>query len=569
VNRRFLRRHRAGAEGAVALADAPPPAEQAGTEADGGLGIGLIYDAFVGSPMAMAMIATDGSLLRCNAAWLAFLGARSEADVTGAGLADFVHSRDRGALKAALARFAEGEPASWKRELRFTCHDGRVAWGRSTLSVVRDGRSRPLMIFAHVDDVTERRQTDRLRGVRRSISDLLARSNGLDATCSEVLRLICGGLAWDAGAVWVLDDDEPDVLRCNGVWSADGPPDPRAMPQVDREARHIALALARNTTVVRSDDPLRWSTPLRDVVDGTWHAGACFPLCTGRRVLGVVELYRGDPEPLHAQLHAWLTVVGEQVGAFIARKGHERELERLSAQLERHAADLERSNDDLERYAGIVSHDLSQPLRVVGGYAALLLRRHSDELDEEGRGYLQRMVGGVDRMQTLIDDLLDYARVGSGPLDQSAVDTRGLAESVVQALQPLIAAAEAQVEIGPLPVVAGDARQLERVFDNVIGNALKFRSDEPPHVLVEATSEGGVCHFTVTDNGVGIAPDQRERACEMFQRLVPADASPGTGMGLAICVKVVERHGGRLWLDGSPSGGTVVHFELPESGRGR
>jgi len=216
-----------------------------------------------------------------------------------------------------------------------------------------------------------------------------------------------------------------------------------------------------------------------------------------------------------------------------------------------------------------VSHDLSQPLRVIGGYAALLLRRHSEEVDDEGRGYLERMVAGVDRMQMLIDDLLDYARVGAERLTRTAVDTQRIARAVVTALGPLIEAEGAHVEIQPLPTVAGNPRQIERVFDNVIGNALKFRSDDPPHVVVAAGREGDLCHFTVTDNGVGIAADQRERACEMFQRLVPSDQSPGTGMGLAICVKVVERHGGRLWLDGAPSGGTVVHFELPAGGAER
>jgi PAS domain S-box-containing protein len=569
VNRRFLRRHRADSGGGVAVAEPPLP-ERAANVADSDLGGRLIYDAFVGSPVAMAMVATDGSLLRCNAAFLGLLGARAEADLTGSGFADYVHPRDRGALKGALARFAEGESASWKRELRLTCPDGRVAWGQATLSVVRDLRGRPLMIFAHVDDVTERRQIDHLRGLRRSIGEVLARSEDVEATCTEVLRLICGGLAWDLGALWLLEG-ETDDLRCQAGWSSDGPVDARSLPPADPWAGHFALALklASNTTVVESAEPLRWPTPLHDTAAGTWRTGLCFPIRGGGGLLGVVELYRGRSEPTCAQHQSWFAVVGEQVGAFIARKRHETELARLSAELERHAADLERSNHDLERYAGIVSHDLSQPLRVVGGYASLLLRRHSDVLDEEGCGYLKRMVGGVDRMQTLIDDLLDYARVGAERFERNAVDTRKIVESVVQALQPLLDAEGAHVDIGPLPPVAGDARHLERVFDNVIGNAIKFRSDEPPHVAITATRDDQVCHFTVADNGVGIAPDQRERACEMFQRLVPTDASPGTGMGLAICVKVVERHGGRLWLDASQSGGTAVHFELPAGGAER
>ena len=167
------------------------------------LELGLVYDAFVRSPLAMAMMAMDGSLVRCNEAWVEFAGAFDEGELLGTSLAGAIQPRERAGLKSAFDRLASGDTASWRRELRFLRADGRIAWGRVTLTAIRDDASRPVVVFAQVDDVTERRSADRLRGISQSISDVLALSADLTSTLPATLRLLCRGLEFDAGAVWL------------------------------------------------------------------------------------------------------------------------------------------------------------------------------------------------------------------------------------------------------------------------------------------------------------------------------------------------------------------------------
>lgn len=252
------------------------------------------------------------------------------------------------------------------------------------------------------------------------------------------------------------------------------------------------------------------------------------------------------------------------------RRRAEAEIRRLNADLERRVVErtqeLERSNADLEQFAYVASHDLQEPLRAVASFTQLLARRYRERLDGDALRFIDRSGAAVTRMQALIRDLLAYSRVGTRGSTAEPIDCGPVLADVLDDLQESIAETAAQVTHDPLPVVAGDPSQLRQLFQNLIGNAIKFRGEGPPRVHIAAERRGSTWQFAVSDNGIGIEPEYRERVFVIFQRLHSRRDYPGTGVGLAICKRIVERHGGRIWVDATGGQGTTVRFDLPAAG---
>jgi len=235
----------------------------------------------------------------------------------------------------------------------------------------------------------------------------------------------------------------------------------------------------------------------------------------------------------------------------------------MAGQLDALVAALKRSNEDLERFAYVASHDLQEPLRMVVSYMELLERRHGDRLEDEAREFMAFAVDGARRMQRMISDLLAYSRVNTRGEAFGPVDLGVVVAEVVQELDAAAREAGATVEVGPLPTVSGDRSQLAMVLRNLIGNALKFHGEAAPEVRISATASDGWCTIAVADNGIGIAPDHQERAFIIFQRLNSQVRFPGSGIGLSIAKRVVERHGGRIWVESQPDSGSTFFFALP------
>lgn len=234
-------------------------------------------------------------------------------------------------------------------------------------------------------------------------------------------------------------------------------------------------------------------------------------------------------------------------------------------ELRRAVEDLNRSNLDLAQFAYAASHDLQEPLRAVSGCAQVLQRRYRGRLDERADELIAHTVDGVSRMQTLINGLLAYSKVGSRGRVFGATDCNAVLEGALANLASAVAGAKAVVTHDPLPVVRADPGQLTQLFQNLVGNALKFHGANPPRVHVGAGRRGGEWLFTVADNGIGIPAEYFERIFAVFQRLHTRDEFPGTGIGLALCKKIVERHGGRIWLESEPGRGSTFFFTIPET----
>jgi signal transduction histidine kinase len=240
-----------------------------------------------------------------------------------------------------------------------------------------------------------------------------------------------------------------------------------------------------------------------------------------------------------------------------------REAERAQAAAVR---ELERSNADLQQFAYVASHDLQEPLRTVAGFIQLLQQRYGERLDSDADEFIGYAVDGAKRMQTLIDDLLSWSRVGSAELRRERVDLNGVVADVLQSLHGPIERAEANVHVEHMPQVLGDERQLGQLLQNLVSNGVKFsRNGNAPVVRVQSRRRGGRWLVSVIDNGIGLDAEQRQRAFKMFTRLHHEHASQGTGIGLAICQRIVERHGGEIWMDDGDDGGTAVCFTLPDA----
>jgi signal transduction histidine kinase len=225
---------------------------------------------------------------------------------------------------------------------------------------------------------------------------------------------------------------------------------------------------------------------------------------------------------------------------------------------------LRRANEELERFVYAAAHDLQEPLRTVVNFADLLARRHRERLDGEGREYLGFIESGVKRMRRLLSDLLSFAQIGGSSGGPPGMDCEAALASVCAGLRTAMEETHAKVTHDPLPKLAVDGTQTEMLFQNLIVNAVKFRSEQPPRIHVSARREPGEWLFSVRDNGIGMDPQYREVIFGIFQRLHGVERYPGTGIGLTICKKIVERHGGRIWVESQQGRGCTFFFTIPD-----
>ncbi|QDU94787.1 sensor histidine kinase [Lignipirellula cremea] len=237
--------------------------------------------------------------------------------------------------------------------------------------------------------------------------------------------------------------------------------------------------------------------------------------------------------------------------------------EGMTHELEQQKLDLTRSNAELEQFAYVASHDLQQPLRAVASCCQVLLDDHRDKLDDDGKKWLDMAIDGSTRMKVLVQDLLALSRIGTHGKTLQTVDTQGAAEEAVSNLRLEISEKEGDIRLDPLPLVQGDSGQLVQLFQNLIENGVKYSGKEKPLVTVGARRQGKEWLFSVSDNGIGIAEQYRERIFVIFQRLHRRDEYSGSGIGLAICKKIVERHRGRIWVESKLGGGSTFYFTLP------
>jgi len=277
------------------------------------------------------------------------------------------------------------------------------------------------------------------------------------------------------------------------------------------------------------------------------------------QVQGVFAAARDVTERKRAE--AELTRYREHLEELVQQRTSE--LETANAHLRRTTAELASSNQELEQFAYVASHDLQEPLRAVTGYLGLIERQLGDQLEDKVRHFVDGAVQGASRMHTLITDLLALSRVGTRGQALEPADLNAVLDQTLEGLGASVRETGARITRDPLPILCVDAGQMAQLFQNLVGNALKFRGERPPEIHVSAGPKPGQWVFGVRDNGIGIESQYFERIFLVFQRLHTRKHYPGTGIGLAICKKIVERHGGAIWVESQPGEGSTFYFSIP------
>ncbi|RQG89920.1 histidine kinase [Natrarchaeobius halalkaliphilus] len=287
-----------------------------------------------------------------------------------------------------------------------------------------------------------------------------------------------------------------------------------------------------------------------------------------------VEL--SDPVRSVSILTGFSSVAGFGVGVYDAKANTRAlELERQNRRLEKTREELSASNERLEQFASAASHDLQEPLRMVSRYLHLIENRYRDDLDEDGEEFLEYAIDGAERMTRMIDALLEYSRVDTRGEEFEPVDLSEVVSDVREDMVVRIEETGAQIAVDELPRVDGDRSQLRQLFQNLLSNAMEYSGDDRPRIEISAERErtddpsGDRWILSVRDHGIGIDPADQERIFEVFQRLHSHEEHPGTGIGLALCSRIVERHGGEIWIDSALGRGTTVSFSLSAVSRHR
>ncbi len=304
--------------------------------------------------------------------------------------------------------------------------------------------------------------------------------------------------------------------------------------------------------------------PARDL-GGDFQTRIAVPLFARSVFVGTLNIRSLQPYAYDENHLAQAERIGAQIAGTIANAFAYGKLEETQRALQNAVTELQRSNQELEQFAYVASHDLQEPLRKIASFCNLLESRYAEQLDDRGNTYLHYIVDGAMRMQALVNDLLLYSRVTTRGKEFLPTKMNDVVQEALANLEVAVGESNAHVTYDPLPQVSGDAGQLARVLQNLIGNALKYRGQEPPRVHVSAEDAGDEWVFSVRDNGIGIAPEYAERIFVIFQRLHTREEYGGTGIGLAVCKKIVERHGGRIWVESQAGAGATFYVSLPKT----
>ena len=428
-----------------------------------------------------------------------------------------IHPDDHDRALAAIRDYFGKKNPSFELEHRLRHKDGSYRWILSRGVAVWDENNKPKRMAGSHQDLTERRHAE--QALRESESKLRAFINNVPAILFSIDR---------SGIITMAEGLGMEAFR-------------------NVEGGVVGHSIAE------------FHNELAGLVESVRKALA------GETVVTVMELRDRHFEVACSPIHAPDGDITGVIG--VAHDVTERV--RAKEALEAAAAELRRSNDELEQFAYIASHDLQEPLRMVASYTQLLERRYAAQLDESAREFIGYAVDGARRMQEFITGLLKYSRVGTERRVLAEVNLGEVFETALANLRIAIEESGASVTARTLPVVRGDPRQLTQLFQNLIGNAVKFRSpDQAPQVEVWGEPDGDFWRISVRDNGIGFDPKFYERVFTIFQRLHTRDEYAGTGLGLAICKKIVERHGGRIWVESKEGEGATFSFTLPAADPG-
>jgi PAS domain S-box-containing protein len=482
---------------------------------------------FEHAPIGMALLDLQGRWLDVNAQFCRIVGYRRD-ELLHLAFRDITATADLHGDDVLLEQLLKGEIPSYQREKRYVRKDGQAVWVELAVSLARDAYGAPEYLITQIVDINE---------LKLAHDTLRERELTLEA----VLGALPVGVRLAAADGHVVSAN----LASLEIWCGAG-------GEMVHEGSYRAWDAATGTEFSDADWPLQRACATGKGVDAQLLDILCFDDTPKTILCSVLPIVSDD---------------GQMLGAIEVMQDMTRWL-KLEQQLMVRTRELEGRNKELEQFAYVASHDLQEPLRKVSSFVQLFAKRYAEQVDETGQSYLNFAVDGAHRMQLLIDDLLHYSRVSRGQGEQVPVDLERVYKALLQDLSQVIEDTGATLQCGPLPVVLGEPGQMRALLQNLIGNALKYhKPDCPPHIVISAaTDENGIATVRVQDNGIGIEQRFFERIFVIFQRLHNRNEYPGSGIGLAICKRITENHGGRLWLESTPGEGSTFHFTITTAG---
>ncbi|MFZ4396314.1 MAG: PAS domain S-box protein [Kiritimatiellia bacterium] len=520
--------------------------------------------------------------------WLEYTGV-PEAEQLGYGWLQQLHPDDREPTLAAWKTAVGKDDYRFDMEFRIRRADGVYRWFKTRAAAVYDASGAVKKWIATHTDIDDLKHTEVQERLARDVLELLNRAQVTEVAISDILSAIRKNTGFEAVGIRLHEGDDfpyyvsqgfPETFvvaeryLCvrdaagNCVLNGNGNPELECMCGNILSGRpHPSLPcfsaggsfwtnsttglLATTTAAVRQT-----LTRNRCNREG-YESVALIPLRAAGKIVGLLQCNDHRPNLFTPATILFLERLGACIGIAFFRLQEAQQLHALMA-------NLHRTNKELEQFAYAASHDLQEPLRKVASFTQLLAERYGDKLDNDAREFIGYAVDGAHRMQELIQALLAYSRVGTRSQPFAPVDCEIMLAQSLANLDLAIAESSALVTHERLPTVMGDALQLVQLFQHLISNAIKFRGADTPHVHVTAARQAKEWIFQVRDNGLGMEPQYFERIFAVFQRLHSREEYPGTGIGLAICKKIVERHGGRIWVESASGAGSTFSFSIPD-----
>src|SRR5919199_728244 len=521
---------------------------------------------FAQAPIGIALAAPNGQLKQVNQALCQMLG-YAEAELIALNYAEITHPEDLVYELPYIKQCCTGEISSYQLEKRYLKKNGDILFAHLSCGAVRDRQEKVIYGIGMIQDITERKQAEQelqrqiqyrqlLAEIAFRIRESLQIEMILETTVTELQKL----LQADRVLFYrVLPNHQGKVVAEAVV---PGWPSTLGRELVDHCFEAKYLKQYQQEIHVWPDVEQAGFQPchLKMLRQFSIRANLIVPILLKDKLWGLLFVHQCSAPRQWNQFEVdLLRQLADQVSIALAQA-------ELLEQATCHSQELARSNGELEQFAYVASHDLQEPLRTLASYAKLVSRRYSGQLDEKGSRFIQYIMEEALRMQALINDLLRYSRVGRQAQNFAPVKCAAVFDIVVRRLEGAIANSGANVTRDDLPTVMADETQLVQLFQNLLSNAIKYRSEEPPVVHVAAQRQEGQWLFWVRDNGIGIDPKYAERIFVIFQRLHTQDEYSGTGIGLAIAAKIVERHGGGVLGGGETREGGKIFFTIPDPG---
>ncbi len=535
----------------------------------------LLDEIFNSIQEGIGIVDVDEIITFCNPAYAEILDEKVE-DILGKSLFDILPPDTHATIREQSDLRRKGRSSTY--DLPLVTSRGNKKFVRFTVSPRHSKDGKYAGAFGATMDITDRKIAEgALKRKTLQQAHLLQTARHLTESLDvrEVLTSIAKGAKEIIGAqgcsLYLLEADETTLTPVVAI-----------DPNYEEEIMATSLNVSESFTgkAIRARKALIFNDPQSDgsgkQIPGTPvevdERIIVAPLIADEKVLGAMCLDRMKVPFTEEDLSLSETFATYASTALKNAQAHDdihqevKQRRRMEKKLKQTMTELKRSNDELQQFAYVASHDLQEPLRMVASYVQLLAKRYRGKLDQDADDFINYAVDGAVRMQGLINDLLAYSRVGTRGRPFESSDLDEIFERALGNLQASVVETGAQIDHGPLPTLLVDRVQFTQLFQNLIGNAIKFHNDTPPHVRVAAERKNGEYILSVRDNGIGIDPEYADRIFMIFQRLHDRSEYKGTGIGLAICRKIVERHGGRIWVESEPGQGATFYFTVPVKG---